>query len=39
VTARVRTRYCIFSQGEFKVGLQFIDIDEAASLLVTRYLR
>ena len=39
VTARVRTRYCIFSQGEFKVGLQFIDVDEAASVLITRYLR
>jgi hypothetical protein len=35
----VRTKYCIFSQGEFKVGLQFIDLDQSASVAITRYLR
>jgi hypothetical protein len=39
ITARVRTKYCIFSQGEYKVGLQFLDLDQAASVAITRYLR
>ncbi|GAB3465485.1 hypothetical protein GCM10027321_30620 [Massilia terrae] len=39
VTARVKTQYCIFSQGEFKVGLQFMDLDQSASVVISRYLR
>lgn len=39
VTARVKTQYCIFSQGDFKVGLQFVDLDQANSVVLSRYLR
>jgi hypothetical protein len=39
VTARANARYCIFSQGEFKVGFQFVDLDRDASIAINRFLR
>ncbi len=37
--ARVKVMYCIFSNGEFKAGLQFMNLDLAAMSQVSRFLR
>lgn len=37
--ARVKVMYCIFSNGEFKAGLQFINLDLTAMSQVSRFLR
>lgn len=39
ITAKCKVSYCIFSQGEFKVGLHFANLDAAANSLVARFLR
>jgi hypothetical protein len=39
ITTGCKVIYCIFSQGEFKVGLNFSALDAAANSLVTRFLR
>lgn len=39
VTARAKVVYCIFSQGQFKVGFQFVNLDAASSTIITRFLR
>jgi hypothetical protein len=39
VTAQATARYCIFSQGEFKVGFQFVELDRDASITINRFLR
>lgn len=39
IQTRVKSLYCIFSQGEFKVGFQFLQIDLSASTAIARYLR
>jgi hypothetical protein len=36
---RVKVMYCIFSNGEFKAGLQFMNLDLAAMSQVSRFLR
>jgi len=38
VNTRVKVNYCIFSQGEFKVGFQFAGLDPAVSSALTRFL-
>ena len=37
--ARVKVMYCIFSNGEFKAGIQFMNLDLAAMSKVSRFLR
>jgi hypothetical protein len=39
VTARATAKYCIFSQGEFKVGFHFVDLDRDAAKAVALFLR
>lgn len=39
IQARVKALYCIFSQGGFKVGFQFTQLDLAANTLIARFLR
>lgn len=39
IRTRVKTMYCIFSSGEFKAGLQFIDLDLPAVTALARYLK
>ena len=37
--ARVKVMYCIFSNGEFKAGFQFMNLDLTAMSQVSRFLR
>lgn len=37
--ARVKVMYCIFSNGEFKAGFQFMNLDLTAMTQVSRFLR
>ena len=37
--ARVKVMYCIFSNGEFKAGFQFVNLDLTAMSQVSRFLR
>lgn len=39
ISARVKTMYCIFSQDEFKVGFQFLNLDLNAMSQLSRFLR
>lgn len=39
IHAKARTQYCILSNGEFKVGLQFLNLELAAMTALSRYLR
>lgn len=39
ITARAKAQYCIFSQGEFKVGFQFVNLDLASMSAISRFLR
>lgn len=39
VTARVKASYCIYSSGEFKIGLQFLNLDLSAMAVLAKYLR
>lgn len=39
IAARVKTMYCIFSNGEFKVGFQFLNLDLNAMSQLSRFLR
>lgn len=39
INARAKALYCIFSNGEFKVGFQFLNPDLAAMTAVARFLR
>lgn len=39
ISAYVRALYCIFSNGEFKVGFQFLNLELAAMTAIARYLR
>ena len=39
IQGRARTLYCILSNGEFKVGLQFLHLDLSAMTAVSRFLR
>jgi hypothetical protein len=37
--SRACTQYCILSNGEFKVGLQFLNLELAAMTALSRFLR
>ena len=39
VNARSKVSHCIFSQGAFKVGLEFVNLDQAATAALQRFLR
>ncbi len=39
VTARAKASYCIFSNGEFKIGLSFLQLDLTAMTVLAKYLR
>ena len=39
VSCRAKALYCIFSNGEFKVGFQFLSLDLATMTAIARYLR
>lgn len=39
INARAKALYCIFSNGEFKVGFQFLNLELAAMTAVARFLR
>ncbi|MEX5744402.1 PilZ domain-containing protein [Massilia sp. X63] len=39
ISARAKALYCIFSNGEFKVGFQFMHLELAAMTAVARFLR
>ena len=39
IHTRVKTQYCIFSNGEFKVGFQFLNLDLGAVTALARYMR
>lgn len=39
VSARSTVQYCILSNGEFKVGLQFVNLELAAMTALARFLR
>ena len=39
VDTRVKTMYCIYSSGEFKAGLQFLNLDLPTVTALARYLK
>jgi hypothetical protein len=39
INARSRVQYCILSQGEFKVGLEFLNLELGAMTGLARFLR
>lgn len=39
ISARAKVLYCIFSNGEFKIGFQFLNLELAAMTAVARFLR
>jgi c-di-GMP-binding flagellar brake protein YcgR len=39
IHARAKVQYCIFSNGDFKVGFEFVNLELAAMTAVSRYLR
>lgn len=39
ISARSRVQYCILSQGEFKVGLEFVNLELASMTALARFLR
>ena len=39
IQSKARTQYCILSNGEFKVGLQFMNLELAAMTALSRFLK
>jgi hypothetical protein len=39
IKARSKALYCVFSNGEFKVGFQFLTLDLSAMTVLARFLR
>jgi hypothetical protein len=39
ISARSRVQYCILSNGEYKVGLQFVNLELSAMAAVSRFLQ
>jgi PilZ domain len=39
VNVRAKVSYCIFSSGEFKVGVQFLNLDLSSMTMLARFLR
>jgi hypothetical protein len=39
IKTRSRLTYCIFSNGEYKIGFQFLNIDLASMTLLAKYMR
>jgi hypothetical protein len=38
ITARARVQYCILSNGEFKVGFQFVNVDLTGMAALSKFL-
>lgn len=39
IHSKARTQYCILSNGEFKVGLQFLNLELSAMTALSRFLK
>jgi hypothetical protein len=39
IRTRSKALYCIFSNGEYKIGFQFLSLDLAAMTLLAKYMR
>jgi hypothetical protein len=39
IKTRSKALYCVFSNGEFKVGFQFLNLDLSAMTVLARFLR
>lgn len=39
IVAKVKAMYCIFSNGEFKIGFQFTNLELSAMSALAKYLR
>jgi len=39
IATRSRVTYCIFSNGEFKIGFQFVNLDLSAMAVLAKFLR
>jgi hypothetical protein len=39
IHSKARTQYCILSNGEFKIGLQFLNLELGAMTALSRFLR
>lgn len=39
ISARARVQYCILSNGEYKVGLQFVNLELSAMAALSRFLQ
>lgn len=39
INTRVKASHCILSNGEFKVGFQFVNLDLAAMTAIARFMR
>lgn len=39
IKTRSKSLYCIFSNGEYKIGFQFVSLDLAAMTLLAKYMR
>ena len=39
IHSKARTQYCILSNGEFKVGLQFLNMELGTMTVLSRFLR
>jgi hypothetical protein len=39
VKTRSRTMYCFFSNGEYKIGVQFLNLELAAMTLLAKFMR
>lgn len=39
IHSKARTQYCILSNGEFKVGLQFLNLELGAMTALSRFLK
>ena len=39
ITSKTSVTYCIFSGDEFKIGLQFLQLDPASGAVINRFMR
>ena len=39
INARIKVAYCIFSSGEFKIGLSFANLELASMTAIAKYMR
>ena len=39
IHARIKVAYCIYSSGEFKIGLNFVNLELASMTAIAKYMR